>query len=38
VANLTSILITLAIALSLGLGALAAGTGAKRAVQRRRER
>lgn len=38
VAALTGTLITLAIALSLGLGALAAGTSAGRAMQRRRGR
>ena len=38
VASLTSILITLTIVLSLGLGALAAGTRAGRAFDRRRGR
>jgi hypothetical protein len=38
VTTLTSTLLTLSIALSLGLGALAAGTRAGRALQRRYER
>jgi hypothetical protein len=38
VATLTSTLITVTIALSVGLAALAAGTRAGRALQRRRER
>ena len=37
-ATLTSTLLTLTIALSLGLGALAAGTRAGRALQKRYER